>query len=70
MQMTSTQFAEVMKVFTRKTGGVIKDGQEYNSIYQSIKSSVKKSGLSTFDIDYVLFIGGSSMNPYVQASLK
>ena len=70
MQMTSIQFAEVMKVFTRKTGGVIKDGQEYNSIYQSIKSSIKKSGLSTSDIDYVLFIGGSSMNPYVQASLK
>lgn len=70
MQMTSTQFAEVMKVFTRKNGVVIKDGQEYNSIYQSIKSSVKKAGLSASDIDYVLFIGGSSMNPYVQASIK
>ena len=70
MQMTSTQFGEVMKVFTRKVGSVIKDGQEYNSIYQSIKSSIKKSGLSVSDIDYVLFIGGSCMNPYVQASIK
>lgn len=70
MQITSTQFAEVMSAFTRKTGAVVKDGQRYNSIYQSVKSSVKKSGFSNSDIDYVLFIGGSSKNPFVQAALK
>lgn len=70
MQMTSTQFAEIMKVFTRKTGVIVENGKKYNSIYQSINSAVKKSGLSTSDIDYVLLIGGSSMNPFVQAALK
>ena len=31
---------------------------------------MKKATLSKNDIDYVLFIGGSSKNPYVQAALK
>jgi len=69
--LTSIQFAELMKVFTRKKSDVIqKEKQIYNSIYDCVKTSIRKARLEVDDVDYVLLVGGSSLNPYVQAALK
>jgi molecular chaperone DnaK (HSP70) len=44
--------------------------EDYCSIFQPITTALKKASISKDDVDYVLFIGGSSKNPYVQAALK
>lgn len=44
--------------------------KDYGSIFSPIQTALKKASLTKHDIDYVLFIGGSSNNPYVQAALK
>ncbi|MBX0332960.1 Hsp70 family protein [Pontibacter sp. HSC-14F20] len=73
-KLTYKQFADVMAVFT-KTGtktstrkGIGQD--EFISIYNPIYSALNKANLDKKEVDYVLFIGGSSKNPYIQASLK
>lgn len=43
---------------------------EFVSIYTPIQTALKKANLTRDDIDYILFIGGSSKNPYVQDSLR
>lgn len=43
---------------------------EFVSIYTPIQTALRKASLNREDIDYVLFIGGSSKNPYVQDSLR
>lgn len=43
---------------------------KYVSIFEPIKSALSKAKLNKNDIDYVLLIGGSSKNPYVQFALK
>ena len=43
---------------------------EFNSIFKSINSAIDKSSLTKNDIDYVLLIGGSSYNPYIQYALR
>lgn len=42
----------------------------FKSIYTPIITALKKAFLNKDDIDYVLFIGGSSKNPLIQQSLK
>lgn len=44
--------------------------EEFNNIFSPIKTALEKANLSKDEIDYVLFIGGSSKNPYVQAKLN
>lgn len=44
--------------------------EEFNNIFHSIQTALEKSNLDYDEIDYVLFIGGSSKNPYVQAKLN
>lgn len=61
------EFNEIMKDFLRSDGN---GGDEFNSIFCSINSAIKKSKLSNNDIDYVLLIGGSSYNPYIQYALR
>jgi len=47
------------------------DGEsEFKSIYLPIFTALKKAYLDKDDIDYLLFIGGSSKNPLIQQSLK
>ncbi|MDL2247162.1 Hsp70 family protein [Bacteroides sp. OttesenSCG-928-J23] len=40
------------------------------TIFSPIQTALEKASLTPNEIDYILFIGGSSKNPYVQASLK
>lgn len=74
-QLTYQQFNEVMGHFLdtaslHKNRYIGEIGNETNSIFSPIKSALKKAELRKDEIDYVLFIGGSSKNPFVQAALK
>jgi Molecular chaperone len=66
------QFNEAMKVFLNQmSSSVAKMGEDdYNSVFTNIKSALEKANRQKEDIDYVLFIGGSSYNPYLQYALK
>ena len=68
------EFTETMNVFLKKEGkGVtqIKGEDEYVSIFNPLKSALKKAHLDKDEeLDYVLFIGGSSQNPYIQSALS
>lgn len=61
------EFNDIMRNFLTQD---YSDEDEFNSIFKSINSAVAKSGWSKDDIDYVLLIGGSSYNPYIQYALK
>lgn len=66
------ELTDTMSVFTDSTGGMItshKGEQDYASIFLPIKSAIKKSGVDKDEIDYVLFIGGSSQSPYIQEAI-
>ncbi len=73
-QLSYSEFNEAMNSFLNVNKlsilGANYDDKEFISIYSPINSALKKANLSKNDIDYVLFIGGSSKNPYVQASLN
>lgn len=68
------EFNEAMKAFLKSAALVpyktknVED--EFTTIFNPIQSALKKASLTRDEIDYVLFIGGSSKNPYVQAALK
>lgn len=77
-----SEMAETMKVFTKqankgrmsntlkKVSTTIKGEKEYNSIFFNIESALFKANCDTEDIDYVLFIGGSAQNPFIQEAVK
>ena len=73
-KLSFQQVNDAMKTFLKSTSLVpfkTKNVQEeFVTIYSPIQTALKKATLSKNDIDYVLFIGGSSKNPYVQAALK
>jgi len=48
----------------------INNESEFKSIYLPIFTALEKAYLDKNDIDYLLFIGGSSKNPLIQNSLK
>ena len=68
------EFTATMDVFLKKEGkGVTqnKGEDEYVSIFNPLKSALKKAHLNKDEeLDYVLFIGGSSQNPYIQSALS
>ena len=68
------EFTEVMAVFTNLHGNKVtqkKHQKDYNSIFNPIESALHKAHLNKDEeLDYVLFIGGSSKNPYVQHALS
>lgn len=66
------ELTDTMSVFTSSTGRMItsyKGEQDYASIFLPVKSAIKKSGVDKDEIDYVLFIGGSSKSPYIQEAI-
>lgn len=73
-KLSFTEFNEVMKAFLKSTAIIpyksknVQD--EFATIFSPIQTALNKASLSKNEIDYVLFIGGSSKNPYVQAALK
>jgi molecular chaperone DnaK (HSP70) len=73
-KLSYAEFNEVMKVFLKSTAKVPYKSKnveaEFATIFSPIQTALNKASLSKNEIDYVLFIGGSSKNPYVQAALK
>lgn len=70
--LTNKELTETMHVFLKQGFSKttrIKGEDEYNSIFSPIESAIKKSKTSREEIDYVLFIGGSSQSPYIQEAL-
>ncbi|MGL5981357.1 MAG: Hsp70 family protein [Phocaeicola sp.] len=73
-KLSYEEFNEVMKAFLKPSAIVpyrskqIED--EFTTIFSPIQTALKKAALTKNEIDYVLFIGGSAKNPYVQAALK
>ena len=73
-RLTYAEFNEAMKTFLKSASiipyktKIVED--EFATIFSPIQTALKKASLSKDEIDYVIFIGGSSKNPYVQAALK
>lgn len=66
-EMSYREFNDIMRNFLNQE---YSDSDEFNSVFKSVNSAVGKSGLNREDIDYVLLIGGSAYNPYLQYALK
>lgn len=66
-KMKFSEFNNVMRTFLKQD---FSEKDKYNSVFKSINSAVEKSCYSRSDIDYVLLIGGSSYNPYIQYALR
>ena len=66
------QFKGIMDVFlgTKKPTSSYEGQDEFVSIFNPIESAIKKANINKDEIDYVLLIGGSSKNPYVQSALS
>lgn len=66
-------FHYLMKVFLNKDTDKAKKisrQKEYNNIYTAIKSALEKARVEKGEVDYVMMIGGSSKNPFVQKALR
>ncbi len=66
-------FQNVMKVFLNKDtkkAKKISRQKEYNNIYTAVNSALEKAKVEKGEVDYVMMIGGSSKNPYVQKALR
>lgn len=68
------QFSGIMKVFGEVKAKTSTDVHAYikkfESVFSPINSALKKASLDKEEIDYVLFIGGSSKNPYIRTSIS
>lgn len=66
------ELVEVMSVFMKPSlmPLSIKGQEEYNNIFMPIESAIKKANVCKSEIDYVLLIGGSAQNPFIQEALK
>lgn len=69
-----SEFIHTMGVFFKKSifpsPTMVKRQKRYNSVYATIDSAIRKAHISKEEIDYVMMIGGSSKNPFVQHSIK
>ncbi|GAB3307867.1 Hsp70 family protein [Hymenobacter tenuis] len=71
-RLSFKQFKELMSTFTgpaTRTAARQEGQEEFVSIFSPVDSALKKAGLGKVDIDYVLLIGGSAKNPYIQQAL-
>ena len=72
--LSYSDFTNTMNIFLKKDEkGLtqIKGEDEYVSIFNPLNSALKKAHIDKDEeLDYVLFIGGSSQNPYIQSALS
>lgn len=70
--LSTKELVEVMSVFMKSSRipTSIKGQEEYNNIFMPIESAIKKANVRKSEIDYVLLIGGSAQNPFIQEALK
>lgn len=63
-------FIRTMKVFLGKTKSIIGYQKPYNSIDETLRSALNKAHADASDIDYVIMVGGSSKNPFIQEYIR
>lgn len=70
--LSTRELVEVMSIFMKSSliPTSIKGQEEYNNIFMPIESAIKKANVRKSEIDYVLLIGGSAQNPFIQEALK
>ena len=70
--LTANELADTMQVFSKKSriATQIKGQEDYNNIFMPINSAIEKANIEREEIDYVLLIGGSAQNPFIQEALK
>lgn len=74
--LSYADFIDTMKVFFKKPlvffGSYTVKGQQkrYNSIQSAIDTALAKAHVDKDEVDYVIMIGGSSRNPFVQQRIK
>lgn len=70
--LTTKELSETMQVFMKKSrlATQIKGQEDYNNIFMPIESAIQKANVKRDEIDYVLLIGGSAQNPFIQETLK
>ena len=70
--LSTRELVEVMSIFMKSSliPTSIKGQEEYNNIFMPIESAIKKANVRKSEIDYVLLIGGSAQNPFIQGCFK
>lgn len=70
--LSTKELVEVMSVFMKSSRipTSIEGQEEYNNIFMPIESAIKKANVRKSEIEYVLLIGGSAQNPFIQEALK
>ena len=71
-KLSFTEFAGINSVFTNENekSNAKRIEVEFVSIFNPIKSALKKAKIAKNQIDYVLFIGGSSKNVFIQKAVS
>ena len=73
-KLTFKEFAGINTIFTKENNTLptkrIENEVEFVSVFTPIKSALKKANLEINEIDYVLFIGGSAKNPFIQKAVS
>ena len=73
-KLTFKEFSDINAIFTKENNTLptkrIENEVEFISVFTPIKSVLKKANLEIADIDYVLFIGGSAKNPFIQNAVS
>ncbi|MBE7688366.1 Hsp70 family protein [Tenacibaculum finnmarkense genomovar ulcerans] len=73
-KLTFKEFAKINTIFTKENNSLptkrIENEVEFVSVFTPIKSALKKANLQIDEIDYVLFIGGSAKNPFIQKAVS
>ena len=66
------EFCEAMAIFVKnsKLPTSINGQDDYNNIFIPIESAIRKANVKKSEIDYILLIGGSAQNPFIQEALK
>jgi len=69
-KITYKEFTKIIDDFTTINIQEHENDKDLKNIFTPITSALEKAHLSSQDIDYILFIGGSVKNPLIQKSLK
>lgn len=72
-KLSFSEFAKIMQIFTSESSKAqtrTGSDEKFYSVFRPILTALNKAKLSSEDIDYLLFIGGSAQNPFIQKALK
>lgn len=64
------EFIRTMRAFLGDTKTTVGHQKPYNSINETLTSALNKAHTDASDIDYVIMVGGSSKNPFIQEYIK